>query len=292
MLWILFTVIAAVIWTFVDLLNKFVLDKEMGDGILAAGTAGISQFLPTALIPLLFTEVVFSPEVAIPSLMVGVFYAGGILNYYLGIGKEEVSRFIPALSATTIFTTIMAFFIIGESFTAPVYVGIIAVVAGAILISMDSLNHFQSLKGLVFGIVAAALFASRNISLKIATSGASIWQILFWVGVGGSLTSITFLLLRKSELKESISGDKHLFEIGILCAIAYFAFANAIYLGPVSLASALLKIKIFLIFVGSTLISRIHPEIIYEKINRKTALQKIIAIVLVITGVVLIQLYF
>lgn len=292
MLWILFTVLAAVLWMSADLLSKFVLDKEVSDGVLAAGTVGISQFIPTALVPLFFAKIVFSPGIAIPSLVVGVFYAAGILSYYLGIGKEEVSRFIPALSMTTIFTAIMAFFAIGESFTAPVYIGIIAVVIGTIMISLKNLNHFQSLRGLSFGIIAAILFASRNISLKFATLNSSLWQILFWVGVGGSLTSACFLYARKSEIRKNVRGGEHLFEIGIICAIAYFAYAKAISLGPVSLASAVLKVKILLVFIGSAVISRLHPEIMHEKIDRRILIQKIIAIVLVIVGVVLIQLYF
>lgn len=292
MLWIVFTLFAAVGWMSADLLSKFIMDKEIKDGVVAAGTVGISQFIPTAIIPLFFAGVVFTPAVAIPSFMVGIFYSLGILFYYVGIGKEEVSRFIPALSTTAIFTAVFAFVFIGESFNLWVYVGIIAVVSGAILISLESLGHFQSLKGFSLSIIAAIFFASRNVSLKIATSSTSLWSALFWVGVGGSIVSAIFLVSKRSKLKKSIKGGEHMFEVGLLCVVAYFAYAKAISLGPVSLASAILKVKILLIFVASTLITRLRPSFISEEIDKKTIVQKAIAIILIIGGIVLIQLFF
>lgn len=292
MLWILYTLLAALIWMGVDLFSKFVVDKELEDPALAAGTCGLSLFLMLALVSGFLRSPETSLTVVIPSMGVGVFYEAALLLYYSGIGKEEVSRFIPTLSTTTIFTVFLAFFLIGERFTLLVYLGIAAVIAGAVLISMEGWEQLTSKKGFALAISAAILFAFRNVSLKFATSQVSLWAVLFWAGIGGVVTSILFILFNFPKVKGGIfKGEKHLLEVGFLSAFGYFAYAKAISVGYVSLASAVLKIKILLVFLASTLLSRIRPKILREELDRFTILQKIVAIFLIISGVVLIHLF-
>lgn len=291
MLWIVFTFLAAGIWTSVDLFSKFVMSKEVKDPVISTGVAGVSLFFSLTLISYLMADLTLSPGTVVPSAAVGVFYSLGLLAYYSGIEKEDVSRFIPTLSTTTIFTVLLAFFFVGESFSLVVYAGIASVVIGAVLISLKGLDHFQSLLSFSLAIISAFAFAVRNIFLKVSTGGASLWTVLMWAGIGGSVTSLFFLLRRGSKLKEATKGEEHLIVIGLISALGYFAYGKAISLGPVSLASTVLKVKILLVFLSSTVISRLHPDIIYEELDRYTLAQKVLAIILIVFGVVLIQLF-
>jgi drug/metabolite transporter (DMT)-like permease len=214
-----------------------------------------------------------------------------MLLYYSGIETEEVSRFIPTLSTTTIFTVLIAFLVLGEKFTVPVYIGIISVVAGAVLISMKDLQHFKSSRGFVLAITAALFFAFRNIFLKFSTGGTELWSVLFWAGIGGFIVSSAFLSYHRSRIgKVDQEGEEHLLFIGFLSALGYFAYSKSISLGTASLASAVLKVKILLVFMASMIISKLHPEIIEEDMDRITILQKALAALLILGGVVAIQL--
>lgn len=290
MLWVFYTILAAVLWTFMDLFSKFILDKEIGDPLIAGALSGIPTFAVLILISFIFLKSMPSPSGHLVSFAAGVFYAGANLLYYSGIQKEEITRFIPTLSFTTIFTIIFAFFLVDESFSLPVYIGIFSIVLGAILISMKNKKHFQSFAGFIFAVACAMFFALRNTFLKLATNTFSLWNVTFWMGIGGLLISSIFFAgrLKKVDWKAT-TGEKHLIVSGFLFPFGYIAYAIAISIGPVSLASAVLKIKILLIFAGSTLISRLHPEIIHEKMGRYTLLQKLIAGFMIIAGVIVIH---
>ena len=291
MLWFLLVILAAFLWALVDLSGKFVMDKEVGDAFLAAGTSGIPEFLILTFVALYFSGIITSLSVIIPSLSVGVFYAVALYTYYLGVEEEDIDRFVPTLSLTTIFTLFLAYFFLGESFSLLVYLGIVGIIAGAVLISMKGIHTFQSKKGFLIGILTALLFSLRDVILKFATMNVSFWSVLFWVGVGGSLTSLFFLLFRFSVVEKSFTGEKHLLEIGFLATFGYLTYVIAISLGPVSLVGAMIKVKILMVFLGSTAISRVHPEIIYEKLDKITIIQKLIAIIVIILGVFLIQMF-
>ncbi|MFP4045548.1 MAG: EamA family transporter [Candidatus Aenigmatarchaeota archaeon] len=295
MIWVSLTFLAAFIWTLTDLLGKFVVDKEEKDTFLDSGITGLSMSALFILLPLAWGKVeIFSP--LLPAIAAGGFYVLALASYYSGMSKEEVSRFSPTLSVSTVFIAILAFLILGEQFTAPVYLGIISTVLGAFLISLDdpqkSLEKMTSRKAFYLAALAALLFALRDISLKLASNQISFWSIPFWIGTGSLVVSLSFLIGKKPDLRRKENGRGHLALMGLLSAAGYFVFSRAVSIGPVSLASAVLRVKVFLVFFLSTVIARLHPEIIQEQLNKKTILQKAVATGLIFSGVILIQLFF
>ncbi|MFB6242434.1 MAG: EamA family transporter [Candidatus Nanosalina sp.] len=189
----------------------------------------------------------------------------------------------------------MAFFFLGEKFSIPVYLGILSTVIGSILISLEnpleSLKSFESKKGLALAVAAAVLFASKDLVFKYLVSGGGFWSIIFWTGVGGMCYTVFSLLLERKHLESGFpKGSKHMTFIGTLNSLAYYVFAAALVYGPVWLASAVAKTSSLFVFAGSLFISKFHPDIIHEELDRGVILQKILATLLILGGVVAIQL--
>lgn len=293
MLWIYLTFFATIIWSFVELFDKFVVDQEISSGGLAAAISSTPFFLLFILAGAISGNVSFAGGPAWAGFLAGIIYYAGLRTYYGGIQLEDVSRFIPTLSFSTVFIVITAYIFLGERFSIPVYAGVTSIVVGSILISMDhpleSLKSFQSKKGMALAVSAAILFASKDLIIKYLVSGTAFWSIIFWTGVGGLTYTVFSLILERENLVNQTSGYKHLAIIGVLNTLAYFSFAAALRTGPVSLASSLTKSASMFVFAGSLFLTKFHPDIIAEDIDRETLIQKLLATVLIITGVVAIQ---
>lgn len=296
MSWLTLVLGVAIIWGAGNLIDKFVSDHEVGDPFIEVGLAGLVMFtiFTAAAFYNTSTSDIFSHSPIIP-IITGVIYTLAIVSYYAGIKREEVSRFIPVLSLVPVIITIFAFFFLGESFSWPVYIGIFMTVFGAVLISLeDPLHHItqvQSKVAIFLGLLCSILIAARDVIFKFLSNDFTFWFILFWVGIGGLFTVLIFLIAKSKKLTKSKKGFVHLLGMGAVKAIGYLLFAQAITIGPVSLVAATLKVKSLLVFFGSTLISKYHPEIIHEKLDKKILFQKITATLIIISGVMLIKLF-
>lgn len=294
MSWALYAFGAAFFWSINIILDKYVVDHEIDDPGLTTIFCSLSAFTVIGLAAL--TQGGNLSKLQPVHFILGGLYTVALMAYYSGIGREDVSRFAPTLATDTIFILILSSIFIGETFTAPVYAGIFAVVLGAFLISLDdpvhSLKTFQSKKGVYLALAAAFVFGTRDVLFKIALSGSSYWTALLGMSVGG-LASIGLLAAWKQEkfAENSNKGFEHLLGIGVLMALGYISFIAAINTGPVSLASAIVKSQNLIIFASAVLLSRFKPEIVDEELEKSALIQKLLATGLIIAGLLLIQFY-
>ena len=288
--WIILAILAALIWSAVNIIDKFIISHELRDPILATVVFGIVSFILFGIVSLIFGNIFLSLTTIIIAIAVGVFYTIGGLFYYVELRKEEVSRFIPILSTIPIFVLIFAFIFLGERFAALTYLGIILIVLGAILVSIKKITYKVGFSAtFLIAIGAALFFALRDVLTKVATLQASIWSILFWVGIGSGLVSIFLFSLHHPHIrKQAELGIKHLILVAALGVTAFFIFIMAILNGPVSLVSALVGVRSLFVFIAATVLSIYWPKILKEKITKSILLQKIIAIILVIIGAILV----
>lgn len=299
MSWLLLVLLAALIWSLSNLSDKFIEDHEVESSALSAGVVNLTNSLFFIFVPLFFVSFdELTSGFSWLTLIAGIIYGTSRLFYFSGVKREDVSRFIPLLALIPVFVTIYSFLFLGESFSSTVYIGITMTISGAILISLEdpihTLKKFQSKVAVVAGIAAAVLLASKDISIKIISSNMNYWSIIFWLGVGLLLVSLLLITkgLKDKNLKNiNYMGINHLIVSGSFKAVGSFLFTKAITIGPVSLVSTVVKVKPMLVFIGSTLLSRYHPEIIHEKLKRQTLIQKIAAMVVIIIGVGLVKIY-
>lgn len=293
--WFFFALLTGLIYAGVELFDKFVLDQEVSKASVSALVAKIPNFLIFAVIGLIQSDIVFSLSTFFIGFILALLYIISSYFYYVGISQEDVSRFIPTLSVNSVFVVLISFIFLGEKFGLTEYGGMLLTVTGAVFISMDNpkrgIHIFQSRKALAVGFMAAFLWAVRDVILKLGTGSIDIFQLLFWIGISGLiLTALSSGFLYSRMENSELKGYKHLMLIGSLTAIGYLTFIKSLSLGPVSFASVVVKIDSALIFLGSLLVTKLHPEIIREKINRKVLIQKTFALLMIITGIVLIQL--
>lgn len=102
--------------------------------------------------------------------------------------------------------------------------------------------------------------------------------------------SLILVYMSRDELAGKRSGFEHMTLSGLISGASQAVFFLAVSIGPVSLVSTITKTRFLIIFIGATAISRLHPEIMHEAMDRRVLIQKAIAISMIIAGVGLVSL--
>lgn len=289
-LWMLLAGASALGWAFVVLLDKFVVDSEIGNAMGTGGLHALFNCLAVAVVSLVLGGFSFSLTVAATGLVLGVLYVLANYFWFKGVGEEEVSRFAPVLSFDIVFIAVLSFIFLEQSFSLPVYGGMALTVVGCVLISLeDPLESFSKMKSklaLLAALASAFTYSVREVFFQHVSTGIDIWTLLFFYGVAGSAFSLLFVYRAREDLKGSLEGIEHMVLSGLVSGGSQAVFFLAVSLGSASLVSTITKTRFLIIFFGATAISRLHPEIIHESLDRKILVQKLVATGMIIIGVV------
>ncbi|HII72365.1 TPA: EamA family transporter [Candidatus Woesearchaeota archaeon] len=289
MAWLVWAIIAVIVWTVINIIDKFAVSKELKDAYLATTVIGFT-IAPIFLILPLTQGSIMIPWVSILfAIAAGSIYRiAGILYYYV-LQKEEVSKAMPIMGSSPIFIILIAFLFLGERLTPLKYYGIVLVLLGSFLLSLKNVRHFFSLdKMLLLAALAAFCYALRSVFLKVASTG-NMWPVLFWTGVGVTITTTVIYAIHHPHIhKKAKEGVKHLVVSGFLSGIALIVYLAALSSGPLSIVATIEATLPLFVFMAATLISRFHPRIIHEKLSTPALLQKMASILLIVAGTSLI----
>lgn len=320
--WLVYAVLTATIYAGIALLSKVVSGASIDDPItLTLYTCAPFYAVYVVAGPVLEWRVISDAGgTSAPTATVLAAAAFGVVStlgygvYYWGLVVGDVSRFVPALAIETIFVLILGVLLLGESFPTGVYVGIALVVFGALFISVergeDGSSPRVSPSIIAVALLAAAAFAVLNTGMKALTTSLGTVELLFWISLGGALSLGAAVPFRSggrfrprldrdavADLPVEPAGETNLpagtavlLAAGLLNALALFTFIRALEHGPVSLATAITKLDVMLVFVGALSLSKLAPELLSEQFDRFTLLQKGSASATILVGCVLIQL--
>ncbi|ELY51141.1 EamA family transporter [Natronolimnohabitans innermongolicus] len=312
-LWFGYALLTAVVYAGIALLSKVVSGTEIDDPI-ALTVYSCVPFYAVYVVggaalewPALtggdrgVTSVLWSAPTA-TALAIGVVSTVAYGVYYWGLVNGDVSRFVPALALETIFVLVLGYLLLGEAFPPGVYAGVGLVVFGALFIAYErgdgALLERLGLPTVAVAMAAAVAFAALNTGMKALTDSFGTVELLFWISLGGLLSVVAIAPFRirtgdasvgPPSLRQLTSGERLLIVGGLLNAVALFTFLRALEHGPVSLATAITKLDVLLVFVGALTLSKLAPALLTEQFDPFTLAQKASASVIILAGCVLIQ---
>ena len=293
-------------WWFFALIPPFLfalsnrIDKYLLEGFFKGQTGALilfSCFISILTLPIIYLiqpSVVFiSPFYAGVMILVGILYVAYLFPYFGALKLEEASKVVPIFQAIPLFGVILGFFILGDTLS------INQIIAGAfILTAAFGLSAEFGFKKIIFKekVVFFVLFASFLIALsyvllKLVAINTDFFTALFWEQVGCFIFGLV-LLTKKSYRVALIEvfkiNSKKIIGLNIFNEIinilAHFIFAYASLLVPVGLVWIVNGSGSFFILSMGIIITVFFPWMGKEDISRKSLIQKIFFIGLMVIG--------
>jgi uncharacterized membrane protein len=232
-------------------------------------------------------------------LLDGVTYILPSFLYFESLATEEVSRVVPMMKLTPVFTVALAVFLLDEVLLLPQYFGIALILAGVLLVSVGSFDDGTGLPSLSRSfwlmLVASVMFAVSSVLTKFLLRSASTYDVYFWSRIGSLLPALAMLSYRPvrravSDVVTSPIERRFHLMVGseVTNLIGLLVFTAALALGPVSIVSAVAAIQTLfvLIYVSGLQISGFPFD---EPMTRRSLSVKVTSGVLIIFGVFLVR---
>ena len=223
----------------------------------------------------------------------GLCWGGALAMMFWGYKLEEVSRCSAIIHTFPVFVAIMGVAFLGETLSVGQWGGIVAVVAGAFLISVWGSRggiaiRFNRALPILLG--ASVLTALGIVLGKQALNELPVWLVFGMRNFGMGL--VFALLWRPRAWRQLLTAVRD-WRTALLLFLAEFALAPfavllnvaAISLGPVSLVATATATRPLFVFAFSALFStRLFP-LLEEALELRTLAVKLVAILMVLGGI-------
>lgn len=215
-------------------------------------------FLP--FFPLLVTIKDPRPAFSLLALFSLTFFLASILMYF-ALFQLDASVFQPLFHLQTLFTTTLAFFLLGETFKPATYLWIGIIIAGGLLVGYDEHLKFRGLwKKPVFLLLTALMFfALSDIFAKKTMVFLNFWNFRFWSLLVLALLSLLLLPLIKDRQKIGAQ------QLGPTVLLSFFGLTASIFLfraytDNVTISQALGMFGSLFTVVIAAFLSRFKPD--------------------------------
>lgn len=292
--WIIFTILAAFCWAITNTVDKFVLTRWTSNPIVPVMVMGVVGLGASIAVYLVRGFAPLSNHNMLWILASGIFYILMNFFYYQAAKAEEISRVIPLFYLTPLFIMIIAAAFLDEKLSLMKYCGIILLVGGAILISVQKIFRQSFGKAFWFMILSAFSLAINQVITKYLLGFTDFWTIFSWTRISTIVVLIPVYMIYFPDILAIIKehGKK---TIGVMALSETMNVSGIIFItialsaGYVTLVNAVASIQPLFVLLFVIVLSIFYPRIIKEEIDRSTLLLKLLAIVLMGAGAVLVS---
>lgn len=289
MTWFGLSIVAAVCWGVVNIVDKFIV-----------GTKAISPRIPVIIacsIGFAFSivHIVVRGGVSLNAFELALsFLAGGLyvvtlFVYLLAVNKEEISKIVPFFYVTPFFTMLLSWIFIGEVLPQDKVIGVVLLVVGASLLAMTRTVTVGLSTPVMLMIIAAFTYAAHTVILGAIGKSANYWEIFSAWRMGAFIACFPLLYLSGRETMSFIRSENRLaLLVGlneVLNLGATLAITIAVAFGSATLVNAISATSPFFVLIFATLISMYRPQWLKENLSRSKFVQKLAAIVLMFLGI-------
>ncbi|MBI4280946.1 EamA family transporter [Candidatus Uhrbacteria bacterium] len=295
MLWLLYAFLASLSFVVSNLADKVILSRTAIRSPLSINTAGSLINGLVALLILSVKRFTLPPQELLAALAVGALGFLAVAWYLGAIHREEASRVVPLWAGTDIFVPLFALIFLHEPLTKSIVIAIALVVIGSVALQSDLKNGLITRKpvALLLMLLASLTWASGVVIAEAVLENVSVFVFWVWSAIGYMAAGIIPLILWFPRLLCDLRAKWVL--PGILVSTGseslglIFKFL-ALALAPAAIVQIAGASQYVLVFLISILLTLFVPRLIKERIDRPTLITKILALVLIITGIALVTL--
>lgn len=298
-MWLVFALFGHLMNAFVFLTDKAFVEKIFPSPKALAFISGASGIFTFVLFPWFLTG--GPADAVLASLFSGAITVVALVLFFTAVGRDEISRVVPATgSLTPISTFLLSYFLLGERFDVEMLVAFSLLAFGGIIIAFRSFwSLFRKKDFSLFGLemLVAVLFAVGFVTQKYGFNGfESDFSSFLWARAGGVLAALPLLFysdvrsrLAFSEIRSGGAKKGLFYAVSrIFAGVSPLMITVAISFGSATLVNATQGVQYVFLYLLAILFSRRFPDIFKEELDRAVVLQKSIALILIITGLILV----
>ena len=294
--WLLIALLAPILWSVSNFIDKFLVSKyfKSGTGTLFVYSCLIG--LPVSLLILIFKPSVLNIGLSTAFLILlnGAFYISFLFPYFRALSKADTSTVIPIFQVIPVFSYFLALFVLGEILTSTQIFASLAILLGAVGMSMnfEGKNMRFRAEVVLLMLLASLIISFSTLMFKFFAIDLDFWTVSFWQYIGFFLLGIFILIFVKNYRNDFLSSfrkhGKTIISLNILnesiniTGVVVFTFATL--LAPLSLVWVITGLQPIFVFLLGSIFTIFAPHLIKEELGRRAIIQKVVFITLMIIG--------
>lgn len=296
-MWLFLALLGHLLNAFVFITDKAFVAKLFPSPKALAFISGASGVFTFVLFPWFLEPA--SPVVLWAAMGSGAVSIFALIYFFTAMSKDEVSRVVPAIgSITPPFTFALSYGLLGERLSGEVLAAFILLALGGLVIAVRSFKAIfkERIYSLLFlEVFVGFLFALAFVLQKFAFDHTDDFSAFLISRIGGVVVAFPLLLSKEVRsrltLKEFRDGGVKrgslYFVSRVFAGVSPLVILLAISFGSATLVNATQGVQYIFLYVLALIFARKYPEIFGEELSKKVFLQKGIALVLIISGLVL-----
>jgi drug/metabolite transporter (DMT)-like permease len=297
MVWVVFALAATFFWAWTNILDKVLRTDYLKNSIALTASFGVFGIIFAAFLFFIIGVPSIPFQYGLAAFVAGFFVTYGVIPYIKALSLEEASRVVPLWHLLPLFTLVLAVIFLNEVLTLLHYVAFALILLGGFLISVRRIGiAFHLSPAVAFMSLSSFLVAIAEVLMKFAYSTRIFWEtfFVFFVGIVLSELSLFILPAVRRSFAEILFSRKHVFLFILFLSVVigftgHMLYNAAVLTGPITLVSVFISFQSLFVLLIATFLSLRFPLFIKEAIDVKTISMKMLAIVLMASGLLLLS---
>jgi drug/metabolite transporter (DMT)-like permease len=294
--WLALGLIAAAIWGGVSVVDKVVIEKHIPRPCLYSLFFGVYGLISAVVVGSTGQFQMVSVGATLLTFLSGVFYFIYLTLYFAALRRNDAAVVVALGQITPLFATLWGYLIMGEVFDLTIYGGIVSVVVGAVLISLErhqtvARSPIRLNAALRLMVLACFVRSLSDLLLKYPLAEISVWEGFVWPRLGifaGALTVLAFGSRRQRlwPVIKQLGWRVNLLIMGneVAALGATLALTLAYEYGPLTLVSATGSTQPLFILLLVWLVNSISKGAIPDHTNRQVILLRLLSLLMITFG--------
>lgn len=232
------------------------------------------------------------------SFSTGGLFVFSLLLFFTALKAHEASRVVPLIGAVQpLGIFLLSFFFLGERLSFWQLTAFVFLIIGGVIISRGKTEKKSfSQKWIIYALLGGICFAAFYTASKYIFTQETFINGFLWPRLGALAVALLLLLSKKTreDLRKTRSsahgGAWGIFLLGQTSGALSFILINyAISLASVTLINALQGTQYTFVFLLALILAFKFPKLLKEKLTASVILQKTLALLLIATGIVLLN---
>lgn len=309
--WLIFALLAPLVYTVVNFTDKFVVGKAIPDADSVPVFLAIVHGTMALLFWIILGFPILSPDVALSIMLTGALVVVGTFLLFRALLVEETSKIVMWTQMQHVIVLLLALLILDEQLTLIHTIGFAIIFIATLGLSFDR-KSLQITPAFIHIMLAVLVWSVSDILLKytlnqhpdlsgdpsVVFDAPAFLIIIIYQSAGFALAGLLIYLffpkIRRNFNTRIRIAPRYalaiLFANESIFILRQFIRTLAIALGPVALVSVLDGTRIFLGIVVGWVLTLIAPAIFAENISREGLRQKFIFSFILFVGILVLSL--